>query len=81
VYRHDSDATHYPMFHQIEAFCVGEDVTFALEGRSIESPDAKISNLFHKIRAKEIDKQSEEDGEETYLIERWQPLEISVATR
>jgi phenylalanyl-tRNA synthetase alpha chain len=29
VYRHDLDATHYPMFHQIEAFCVGEDVTFA----------------------------------------------------
>jgi len=29
VYRHDLDATHYPMFHQIEAFCVGEDVSFA----------------------------------------------------
>ena len=29
VYRNDLDATHYPMFHQIEAFCVGEDVTFA----------------------------------------------------
>jgi phenylalanyl-tRNA synthetase alpha chain len=29
VYRHDLDATHYPMFHQIEAFCVGERVTFA----------------------------------------------------
>jgi phenylalanyl-tRNA synthetase alpha chain len=29
VYRHDLDATHFPMFHQIEAFCVGEDVTFA----------------------------------------------------
>ena len=29
VYRHDLDATHSPMFHQIEAFCVGEDVTFA----------------------------------------------------
>jgi phenylalanyl-tRNA synthetase alpha chain len=29
VYRHDLDATHYPMFHQIEAFCVGENVTFA----------------------------------------------------
>ncbi len=29
VYRHDLDPTHYPMFHQIEAFCVGEDVTFA----------------------------------------------------
>jgi phenylalanyl-tRNA synthetase alpha chain len=29
VYRHDFDATHYPMFHQIEGFCVGEAVTFA----------------------------------------------------
>lgn len=29
VYRHDLDPTHYPMFHQIEAFCVGPDVTFA----------------------------------------------------
>jgi phenylalanyl-tRNA synthetase alpha chain len=28
VYRHDLDATHYPMFHQIEGFCVGPDVTF-----------------------------------------------------
>ena len=29
VYRHDLDATHYPMFHQIEGFCVGERVSFA----------------------------------------------------
>jgi phenylalanyl-tRNA synthetase alpha chain len=29
VYRHDFDATHSPMFHQIEGFCVGEAVTFA----------------------------------------------------
>ncbi|MFQ5514831.1 MAG: phenylalanine--tRNA ligase subunit alpha [Myxococcota bacterium] len=28
VYRHDSDATHYPMFHQIEGFLVDEHVTF-----------------------------------------------------
>jgi phenylalanyl-tRNA synthetase alpha chain len=28
VYRHDLDATHYPMFHQIEGFCVGPRVTF-----------------------------------------------------
>jgi phenylalanyl-tRNA synthetase alpha chain len=28
VYRHDSDATHYPMFHQIEGFLVDERVTF-----------------------------------------------------
>ncbi len=29
VYRHDFDATHSPMFHQIEGFCVGEQVSFA----------------------------------------------------
>jgi len=28
VYRHDLDATHFPMFHQIEALCVDEHVTF-----------------------------------------------------
>ncbi len=28
VYRHDLDATHYPMFHQIEGFCVGPNITF-----------------------------------------------------
>ncbi|MBM4384110.1 MAG: phenylalanine--tRNA ligase subunit alpha [Deltaproteobacteria bacterium] len=28
VYRHDLDATHYPMFHQIEGICVGPNVTF-----------------------------------------------------
>jgi phenylalanyl-tRNA synthetase alpha chain len=27
VYRHDLDATHYPMFHQIEGICVGEGVS------------------------------------------------------
>lgn len=29
VYRNDFDATHYPMFHQIEGFMVDEHVTFA----------------------------------------------------
>jgi phenylalanyl-tRNA synthetase alpha chain len=29
VYRHDSDLTHSPMFHQIEGFMVGRRVTFA----------------------------------------------------
>ncbi len=28
VYRHDHDPTHYPMFHQLEGFCVGADVSF-----------------------------------------------------
>ncbi|MDJ0788108.1 MAG: phenylalanine--tRNA ligase subunit alpha [Myxococcota bacterium] len=29
VFRHDLDATHFPMFHQMEAVCVGESVSFA----------------------------------------------------
>ncbi len=29
VYRHDSDATHSPMFHQVEGFMVDERTTFA----------------------------------------------------
>lgn len=29
VYRSDYDQTHSPMFHQVEGFCVGPDVTFA----------------------------------------------------
>ncbi|MCB1198444.1 MAG: phenylalanine--tRNA ligase subunit alpha, partial [Deltaproteobacteria bacterium] len=29
VYRHDADATHSPVFHQIEGLCVGPHITFA----------------------------------------------------
>ncbi len=29
VYRHDSDMTHSPVFHQIEGLCVGPNVTFS----------------------------------------------------
>ncbi len=29
VYRKDDDATHLPMFHQVEAICVDEDISFA----------------------------------------------------
>ena len=29
VYRIDSDATHSPMFHQVEGICIGEKVSFA----------------------------------------------------
>ena len=29
AYRRDSDATHTPMFHQVEGLMVGEDITFA----------------------------------------------------
>ena len=28
VYRHDFDATHSPVFHQVEGLCVGKDITF-----------------------------------------------------
>ncbi len=29
VYRHDSDTTHSPVFHQVEGLCVGPNITFA----------------------------------------------------
>ncbi len=29
VYRKDDDATHLPMFHQVEAICVDEEISFA----------------------------------------------------
>ena len=50
VYRVDSDATHSPMFHQVEGLWIGEDVTFAdLKGvfteflrRFFERDDLKV---------------------------------------
>jgi len=49
VYRHDSDATHSPMFHQMEGFAVGEDISFGhLKGvlheflRALYGPAVKI---------------------------------------
>jgi phenylalanyl-tRNA synthetase alpha chain len=54
VYRHDFDATHSPMFHQIEGFCVGEAVSFAdLKGtlyafaKHLFGPDAKLRFRAH----------------------------------
>jgi len=54
VYRHDFDATHSPMFHQIEGFCVGEAVTFAdLKGtlyafaKHLFGPDTKLRFRAH----------------------------------
>ncbi len=54
VYRHDFDATHYPMFHQIEGLCVDEGVTFGdLKGtlyafaRQLFGPDAKLRFRAH----------------------------------
>jgi len=54
VYRHDLDATHYPMFHQIEGFCVGEDVSFGdLKGtlyafaRHVFGPKAELRFRAH----------------------------------
>ena len=38
VYRKDDDATHLPMFHQVEGIYVDEEVTFA-----------QLKNLIHKI--------------------------------
>lgn len=45
TYRHDSDATHSPMFHQLEGFVVGENISFAhLKGALHELVNA----IFHK---------------------------------
>lgn len=49
VYRRDSDATHTPMFHQLEGLAVDEDITLAdLQGvllefaRAVFGPDREI---------------------------------------
>jgi phenylalanyl-tRNA synthetase alpha chain len=54
VYRHDSDATHYPMFHQIEGFVVDEHTSFAeLKGvliafaRHLMGPDVRLRFRAH----------------------------------
>ncbi|MDH4227947.1 MAG: phenylalanine--tRNA ligase subunit alpha [Deltaproteobacteria bacterium] len=46
VYRHDSDVTHSPMFHQVEGFMVDEAVSFAdLKGT--------LNGFLHKLFGKE----------------------------
>ncbi len=54
VYRPDLDATHYPMFHQIEGFMVDEQVTFAdLKGvlhafaRHVFGPETRLRFRAH----------------------------------
>jgi len=54
VYRHDLDGTHFPMFHQLEAVCVGPDVSFGdLKGtlyafaRHLFDADAKLRFRAH----------------------------------
>ena len=54
VYRSDNDATHYPMFHQIEGFCVDETVNFGdLKGvlyafaRYLMGPDVQLRFRAH----------------------------------
>jgi phenylalanyl-tRNA synthetase alpha chain len=54
VYRSDNDATHYPMFHQIEGFLVDEKVTFGdLKGvlyafaRHLMGPDVQLRFRAH----------------------------------
>ncbi len=54
VYRSDNDATHYPMFHQIEGFLVDERVTFGdLKGvlyafaRHLMGPDIQLRFRAH----------------------------------
>jgi phenylalanyl-tRNA synthetase alpha chain len=38
VYRKDDDATHLPMFHQVEGICINQEITFA-----------QLKDLIHKI--------------------------------
>tara|TARA_B100000242_G_scaffold261231_1_gene206967 strand:- start:7697 stop:8419 length:723 start_codon:yes stop_codon:yes gene_type:complete len=45
VYRKDDDATHLPMFHQIEGILVGENISFG-----------NLKDLIHKILYKIFDK-------------------------
>jgi phenylalanyl-tRNA synthetase alpha chain len=54
VYRNDLDATHFPMFHQLEALCVDEHVTFGdLKGtlyafaRHLFGPEVKLRFRAH----------------------------------
>ncbi len=54
VYRYDLDPTHYPMFHQIEGFCVGENVSLGdLKGtlyafaRHLFGPQAELRFRAH----------------------------------
>ena len=54
VYRYDLDPTHYPMFHQIEGFCVGENVSLGdLKGtlyafaRHLFGPSAELRFRAH----------------------------------
>jgi phenylalanyl-tRNA synthetase alpha chain len=54
VYRNDNDATHYPLFHQIEGFLVDEKVTFSdLKGilyafaRHLMGPEVKLRFRAH----------------------------------
>jgi phenylalanyl-tRNA synthetase alpha chain len=54
VYRHDFDATHYPMFHQIEGLCVDQGVSLGdLKGtlhafaRHLFGPDVRLRFRAH----------------------------------
>jgi phenylalanyl-tRNA synthetase alpha chain len=47
VFRKDDDATHLPMFHQIEGICINEDINFAqLKGL--------IFNIIHALFGKSV---------------------------
>jgi phenylalanyl-tRNA synthetase alpha chain len=48
VYRKDSDATHSPMFHQIEGLMIGEDVSLA-------NMKAVMSTCIRELIGKDVD--------------------------
>ncbi|MCB0327381.1 MAG: phenylalanine--tRNA ligase subunit alpha [Bdellovibrionales bacterium] len=50
VYRHDSDVTHSPVFHQVEGLCVGPDVSFAHLKGSLEAFVKMIFGSNAKVR-------------------------------
>ena len=50
VYRRDSDATHTPMFHQLEGLAVDEDITLATSRACCSSSPARCSASEREVR-------------------------------
>jgi len=74
VFRHDLDPTHYPMFHQIEGFCVGPDVSFGdLKGtlhafaRHLFGAEAKLRFRAHYFPFTEPSAEMDVSWEEGWL--------------
>jgi len=50
VYRRDSDATHTPMFHQVEGLAIGEGITLLHLRRTLEEMLYSILGVRHRLR-------------------------------